>query len=378
MQLQTATALVRGFYRPSRAVLEIRCAGDNFGDIMVGQAIEAMFEELTVVSLSSTALRRLDSAVGMKRFSRYCSLGGGTLIFASHYSSWLGDLQYAVERARPLFTFGTGVVDPAFLQHLQGLRPGRRPADPRMFEEWVACLRTFPFVSVRGVESHRILNDHGLRDVQVIGDPALYYSRDSISPKQHEKRIGINLSTYSHFWGDSQASTLQQMVKLIRWLQANGWTVTLFSSMAEDHVLAAQMIESEGLDRCDICTEHRDVGAYLARLEAQDIFVGVKLHTVIAACCVYTPAVMIGYQPKCYDFMATTGLERFFIRADQLEADHLIGMIENMYCDLESIQQEQFTRCQAFKRKQIDFRSRIVRHVIADTNGAAGDPRVNA
>ena len=38
-------------------------------------------------------------------------------------------------------------------------------------------------------EARRILNDHGVPNAEVIGDPALYYSRDSITAKQHRKRI---------------------------------------------------------------------------------------------------------------------------------------------------------------------------------------------
>lgn len=368
MRTKMAAAVLEGLRRPSRSVVEIRCDGENYGDIMVGEAIDELFRELNVLSFSSAGLHRLDAALGIRRVSRYCCLGGGTLIFAGHSQSWLRDLQFVIERTEPLFTFGTGVDDPAFRQHLCSLRPSRRPTDPQVIEDWLACLRRFRFVSVRGVESRRILNDHGLRDVEVIGDPALYYARPEITPKRREKRIGINLSTYSQFWGDSQVATRETMVEVIRQLRTRGWHIELFPAMPDDYALAEDVIRTEGPDGFDLCTEHRNVPRFLEHLEALDLFVGVRLHTVIAACCVYTPAVKIGYKPKCYDFMLTMGLERFHLRSDRLEASQLIALIDAMYADLPSVQREQFERCQALRQRLLDFRSRVVQHVTAATN----------
>jgi polysaccharide pyruvyl transferase WcaK-like protein len=82
----------------------------------------------------------------------------------------------------------------------------------------------------------------------------------------------------------------------------------------------------------------------------------VKLHTVIAACCVSTPAIMIGYQPKCLDFMRTMRLEDYYVRADQLDLDNLLEKIAATTVDLESVQRRQHESVQRFRCRLLGFR----------------------
>ena len=88
-----------------------------------------------------------------------------------------------------------------------------------------------------------------------------------------------------------------------------------------------------------------DVRRYLDGIEAMDLFLGFRLHTVVAACCVYTPAIMIEYQPKCRDFMRTLGMDKYCFRADRLDADELFACIRAVYDNLEAVQREQFAAC---------------------------------
>ncbi len=334
--------------------MEVRCPLDNLGDDMVARAIDQMFEKVMIISLhADKRIRSLDSLLRIRHIFRYSCLGGGTLIFAN--TGWLHDLEYFAERTIPLFTCGTGVIDPDFREHLH------RPIDPRCMERWIACLQKFRFVSVRGIESQRILREHGLTNVEVIGDPALFYCRNQIRRKTGNKRIGINLSSYSHFWSHSQATTVREIGKVILWLSQHNWKITIFPSMPEDEELSTSLLKMLGLHDVEVFREYRDVEKLLSEMEVQDIFIGVKLHTVIAACCVYTPAIMIGYQPKCYDFMKTMGLDSYYyIRSDRIDADGVISLIEKMIMSLEPTQQVQFDRCQSYQRRILDFRNRVL------------------
>jgi len=251
------------------------------------------------------------------------------------------------------------VIDPDFRTAVLG--PGA--VEPGCLEEWIECLRRFRFVSVRGVESHRVLAEHGFKDAIVVGDPALYSARDAIAPKSRQKRIGINISNYSYFWGGTQTQTVQTLSDLVKWLVRNGWTVTLIPSMSEDCSLAVDLAHSIGSDRIQIARCYSEPDRLLERMAEQDLFVGVKLHTVIAACCVYTPAIMIGYQPKCLDFMRTMGLESFHVRSDRLDLDQLIALIRTTYDNPECTQRDQFTACQKFRKRLLDFRDQIMGHL---------------
>jgi glycosyltransferase involved in cell wall biosynthesis len=346
--------LCRGFSDPSRSVAHVRGKFENFGDNLVADAIEALFPGLRLIDCGlSRRVRWLDSLVGIGRFYRYSCLGGGTLI---NNSVLLPTLQFVCSRTIPLFTMGSGVIDPEFVRGLYG--PGSI-ADT-CIEGWIECLEKFRFVSVRGVESQRTLADYGFRRATVTGDPALYFARDVIVPKRAAKHIGVNVSNYSHFWGHRQEETVRILSDLIARLTREDWTVTLFPSMPEDHALSLGIRAALNLERIKIFGNYSDRMGLLDQLAAQDLFVGVKLHTVIAACCVSTPAIMIGYQPKCLDFMRTMDLEEFHIRTDQLELDNLIDRIRMMFNGLESIQYKQFESSQSLRGRLLDFRDKVL------------------
>jgi hypothetical protein len=254
---------------------------------------------------------------------------------------------------------GTGVIDPEFFRDLVG--PGS--VDETCIERWIECLEQFRMVSVRGVESQRTLAAQGFQRATVVGDPALYFARDTITPKRGTKSIGVNVSNYCHFWGHGQEETVRVLTNLISWLTREGWAVTLFPAMPEDHTLSLGIVDALDSERIRIFGNYSDRGGLLDELAAQDLFVGVKLHTVIAACCVYTPAIMLGYQPKCLDFMRTMDLEEYHTRTDRLDLDHLIDMIRMMSGDLESIQRRQFESTQLFRGRLLDFRDRVLESI---------------
>jgi hypothetical protein len=342
------------FADPARSVAHVRGKFENFGDIVVADAARALFGRLRLVDCGlSRKIRWLDSVVGLERFYRYCCVGGGTIMLAP---DWLATLQFVCSRAIPLFTMGTGVIDPDFVRGIYG--PGA--IDDGCIAAWIECLERFRFVSVRGVESRRILDGYGFSRAEVIGDPALYFARESIVLKREAKSIGVNISNYSHFWGHTQNETVDILSDLITWLLREGCAVTLFPSMPEDLALCSRIRADRDWGRVRIFGNYTDRGGLLDAIAAQDLFVGVKLHTVIAACCVSTPAIMIGYQPKCLDFMRTMDLEDYHVRADRLDRGRLIATVRTMFGDLESVQRRQFESTQHFRTRLLNFRDRVV------------------
>jgi polysaccharide pyruvyl transferase WcaK-like protein len=184
------------------------------------------------------------------------------------------------------------------------------------------------------------------------------FARDTVIPKRAADRIGVNVSNYSHFWGHSQERTVRVLSDLISLLIHEGWMVTLFPSMPEDHTLSLGVRDAVDSDQLTVFGNYADRESLFEQLAAQDLFVGVKLHMVIAACCVTTPAIMIGYQPKCLDFMRTMGLETFHIRSDHLDLNHLVDVIRMMTGDLASVQLRQVEGTRSLRGRLLDFRFR--------------------
>ncbi len=282
MRLSRVLQVSKALLDPSRSIGQIPGRMANYGDIMVADAMQELFSEFNVIDCDLNRLTHaFDRFVGLHRVFRYASLG---------------------------------VVDPDFVKHVHRLRPHSPLLDPSHINRWVACLRKFPFVAVRGVESKRILHEFGFDNAEVIGDPALHFARPRVLPKHRRKRIGINLSQHSHFWNNSQAKVTVAYTQLIRTLLKEQWTITLFSTISEDRCLAEEICRNAYSDRVHLHTRMLDPNSWLNAVEGLDVFLGVKLHSVITAFCVYTPAIMVGYQPKCLDFMRTMGMERLHFR----------------------------------------------------------------
>ena len=66
-----------------------------------------------------------------------------------------------------------------------------------------------------------------------------------------------------------------------------------------------------------------DVQTLLARIARCHVFVGMKLHSVVLAAAAGVPGVMVEYHPKCRDFQASIGRERYTVRTDELQPDRL-------------------------------------------------------
>jgi len=365
MEIQRVKKLIKGFFNPNKSVAQIRCALNNFGDIMTFKAIQEMLWELTIITFwsSGAKMQFFDSILGLDKLFKYSSLGGGTLIFAPRSSGWLTDLEFIIARTIPLFTFGTGVIDPNFIDHLNEISGKKNLIDKSNIDEWITCLKKFRLVSVRGVESQMLLRNVGFSNVEVVGDPGLWFSLDSIKERNIKKKIGINVSEYSHFWNNGQKKFIQKMTELLNILLKDNWEITFFPTMFEDVCTSQGVASNLNSGENIIYENYYDVKDYLKKLEDQDLFVGVKLHSVIAACCAYTPAIMIGYQPKCYDFMKTMGLEDHFFRSDRFEVDEIYGKINLMYKDIATIQKKQFEACKLFKERLQNFGDRIMETV---------------
>jgi len=182
--------------------------------------------------------------------------------------------------------------------------------------------------------------------------------------------MGFNISHLPPFWGSSLVPSVKVMTSALHLLEREGWTITLMPTQPEEEPLAHGIASEIGSSRVSVFRRYLEPRQFLDEVAAQDLFVGVKLHSVIAACCVCTPAIMIGYQPKCTEFMRTMGLERYLIRTDALKIDELMALIEDVSTDPELIRRKQFEQAQYYRARLLDFRDRVLASI-----GAAPLPR---
>src|SRR5438046_591889 len=89
MRLARALHASRALLHPSQSSGQFPARLGNYGDIMVSEAMHALFSELTVIECSQTLLARaLDRTIGLHHVFRYSSLAGGTLILGGPQTGW--------------------------------------------------------------------------------------------------------------------------------------------------------------------------------------------------------------------------------------------------------------------------------------------------
>lgn len=271
-------------------------------------------------------------------------LGGGTIIKGP--SRHLKRVREAMQRypGAKFVVFGTGVGDAALWERFG------YPTDTR---GWLDTLEQSAYLGVRGPLSKKHLEQWGIqREVKVIGDPVLWYAREAIRPKSLEKRVGLNLGpSAGRIHGADEAAVLDFGAELIRCLDASGWRITLFPMVEDDVAYLLQAVDKAGVGPMAMHTGFDDLPATLEAIEAQDVFVGEKLHSVVFACCVYTPAVMLEYRTKCLDFMLSINRGEWTFRTDELDVERVYQAVTDLYAATDDHQQALFGEMQRWKRE---------------------------
>jgi polysaccharide pyruvyl transferase WcaK-like protein len=216
---------------------------------------------------------------------------------------------------------------------------------------WVDALERADYVSVRGALSKQHLEKWGVtRHVEVVGDPAVWFARDQIAPKRHEKRIGLNLGfTKGLLHGQDDNVVLALGASLLKRLKADNWQITLFPVIASDIPFLHEAVTKAGIETPPMHMDYLNVRGTLDALEQQDVFIGEKLHSVVLAHCVYTPAVMLEYRTKCRDYMLSVNQSDCSFRTDALDADLIHDKICALYANTAQHQSHLYTQLQQLK-----------------------------
>lgn len=245
-------------------------------------------------------------------------LGGGTVIGRWN---WRVHLRTALllARARPAVMIGAGVEDPAF--------GGRHSfGSERELRRWRALLAQFDRVTVRGPCSQQLLAEVGVH-AEVVGDPALLLEPPvPVDPESHT--VGVALGFGDDLWGHSQDAVVHAVAGTLAELAARGWDVRFFVVNPEDRRSAERCALAAGLDpaRTPIlpAVEPAD---YLREVARCTVVIGQRLHAVVLAACAAVPAVMIEYQPKCRDFMASIDGTDWLVRTDHIASGPVLDRV---------------------------------------------------
>ena len=320
----------------------------NLGDEILFEAARILLKDYALFPYRASKADRLADWLAGGRLLRGCCLGGGTLIYGGE--GYLRAMQAAA--GLPMFALGTGVVEPL---------PGSATAD---FEQrrgrWVEALRGFRAVSVRGPQSKAMLEAHGLSGVEIVGDPALVFSRLRTYATTEDRVLGVNAgSARGRLWGGDEEPLIATVAQAVRRLKYRGWRFEFFSVWPEDDGACVRLAAAAGLRACAVQKHYRAAEGFLAGVQRCSVFLGMKLHSVILAHCASVPSVMLGYRNKCFDYLASMEMEHFAVRTDQVQVEPLVGLVESAYDQRDKLRRELKEKCAYYTDKLEDFAGRI-------------------
>jgi polysaccharide pyruvyl transferase WcaK-like protein len=293
----------------------------NLGDDAIHAALRARLEPAALVDVPLYPAEVAGFVVnGHRAELRHARplLGGGTVIGRWN---WRVHLRTALllARARPAVMIGAGVEDPEFAgRHSFG--------SERELHRWRSLLADFDRVTVRGPRSQHLLAGVGVR-AEVVGDPALLLRPAGDVDPDHDT-VGVALGFGDDLWGHSQDAVVGAVGDAVRELARRGWAIRFFVVNPGDRESATRCAAHAGLDpdRTPIipAVEPDD---YLREVARCTVLVGQRLHAVVLAACASVPAVMLEYQPKCRDFMASIDRTDWLVRTDRIVAADVLDRV---------------------------------------------------
>ena len=168
-------------------------------------------------------------------------------------------------------------------------------------------------------------------------------------------------------WG-SQGVVEECVVELGRSLVARGWRIRFIPVWPNDMPTILRAASRIGR-RVEIFDRYLDLNACLTAIRECEVFVGMKLHSVVLASCVYSPSVMLEYQPKCRDFQRSIGREDYTIRTDAIDVDQLVGMVEELAENRDAHRLHLFTEVSRLRESLVAQAGWIARLVGARADG---------
>ena len=253
-------------------------------------------------------------------------LGGGTLVgrypmYRRPFERWREEYPHL-----PMFAFGVGVVDPHFERRMDGFDVSRE------LSAWRKVFQEFELVTVRGPRSQEILAAAGIEST-IVGDPALLVASSArVAGGAPQGVLGVNLGVSQRpsdvDWGKAR----QEIVRFARAMMARGWKVRFVPMFDGDVPYVNEAVEMAG-SGAEIVQGWDRLPTLLDAIAECDVFVGVKLHSVVLAAALGVPSVSLAYEPKCSDFLASIGLERFSIPLTQVRSDDIASVVEELERD---------------------------------------------
>ena len=215
-------------------------------------------------------------------------------------------------------------------------------------------------VMVRERNSYDLLAETGVRKdlIEIYADAAFVNSPSPVDRADRilretgitpgDKLIGINVNTYIDLWLrkseslDREKFTCEFAGAVDTVIEKLGVSVAFTLTQVMDIQIADEILaKMKRRDRTAVISNkdysNHDIMAVMGRME---LFVGMRLHSLILSSAMYVPVLGLAYAPKVRHFMKMIGMEDLIFELEEISGEKLSSVIIDAY-----------TRREAFRRK---------------------------
>lgn len=180
-------------------------------------------------------------------------------------------------------------------------------------------------LTVRDKNTKRFLSGFTDKEIEVVGDPALFIDTElSPQPKSGKSKkiqIGINIPFHGHEPTEWIKNHLLELVDLLKNLkQLTGCDFTYFVHY-DSELLIAELIKDRGLSMAIVDT---DAANLPYRYSEMDIHIGGMLHSCIIATAAGIPCIGLAYDEKHFGFFDLMQRSPYCLKANPFNAEILL------------------------------------------------------
>jgi len=282
----------------------------------------------------------------IKKIAKHPSLiilGGGTLIKKDTSSGFLRKINKLMNiwPGAKIITFGTGTVDVKLAELTQF---------PINFSDWKIFFEKCDHILVRGPLTKKFIQKLNIsKQASVIGDPAIYYIKDTPKFIRKRKKIGLNFANYAgRMYGQAEHKLKSFVARIIEKLVIDNWDIIFFSTCSVDKLYISDYLLKDTKFQYKYI-ETNSINQTLDLIYSFDIVLAQRLHCLIFSDCTFTPSIPIISELKFLDYYETIGLKRNSFRIDLLNEQIVYNEIKRIYENLENESQTVYDYMQKTK-----------------------------
>jgi len=289
--------------------LRIRYVGgwhyDNFGDYAIKKGFKKIFLKCNI----SDKFRNPNLT---------CLVGGTT------GPTWVAELLNDIDFGIPGVIFGTGICRKYIVPWKHNLVVDCSVSK----NDWKDISNQAMFIGVRTPDCAKILESWDVKNVKVIGDPALSLCEPKLQ-SSHSKRVGVSLGSSWKSFGN-QDKVDKVVAGIIKHLLDDGYFVELLPALKQEVIHNTNFILKYGLIGVKIHRNFRSVEERIRKIKGYDFVISQRLHPSIISMGCGVPAISLAYHDKCINFMKSFGMEKFIVRTDNINERKILNLIEDI------------------------------------------------